>query len=531
MTMAEANSHLLVASFVVLILGSLHILLRAVTSERPPAGPALGLAAIWAVGLALRLSISPRTFLHEYYHVAETIAGYLSGNAAPAYGQTGPALFHFFASALGRGSDVQVIFLTNAVLASLAIPAVALLDLALLGRWEHAICAAALLCVLPHHLRFSAAEDIFIQSITFGMWALALWAWHFRRPRLEVALIGAVALSLAVQTRPEMLFFPAALLAMVVLVQRPPGRLLYDWRTIVAAVVAAALLIPRALEMREVLASGMAPALSAPRLVRYLRDLVVFHRDVTPVIVWVLLAAGALWTARRKPGLLLWVGAVYVGWSLFSQSTFSNLPFHLRTQLLPTSYLVLIAAGAASLWMELWGAGRRRTATAVGATALAASAIAIVISYRSFVGERRDQQREWEFLERTVPLLPEQGTLLSTIHVAGDSLDAFPNFLLERDGKQYRLVDLRAAADGSIDWPSPGEDVYFYQGMFCYFAFPDSEPTPDPMTRRCLAVHDRYVTQPLFTEDLDTPGYSWLRYAQGPYRIGFYRLVAARERR
>ncbi len=267
----QSNYDLLAASFLLVLLGSLDILFRDIRTERPPLGAVLILVAIWGVGLALRLSVSPRTFLHEYYHIAETISGYLTGNAAPAYGQTGPALFRFVGNALGRGSDVQVIFLTNAILASLAIPAVALLDLALIGRWEHAICAAALLCVLPHHLRFSAAEDIFIQSVTFGMWALALWAWYVRRPGLELALIGAAAVSLAMQTRPEMLFFPAVLVAMVVLVQRPPWRLLYDWRTIVAVLVAGALLIPRALEMQQLLASGGGGG-AGPRPPRLPRD-------------------------------------------------------------------------------------------------------------------------------------------------------------------------------------------------------------------------------------------------------------------
>jgi hypothetical protein len=63
--------------------------------------------------------------------------------------------------------------------------------------------------------------------------------------------------------------------------------------------------------------------------------------------------------------------------------------------------------------------------------------------------------------------------------------------------------------------------------MFCYFAF-DYEPPPEPMTAPCAAVHQRYVAEPLRIEDLDTPGYSHLRYADGPFRIGFFRLRASR---
>lgn len=66
--------------------------------------------------------------------------------------------------------------------------------------------------------------------------------------------------------------------------------------------------------------------------------------------------------------------------------------------------------------------------------------------------------------------------------------------------------------------------------MSCYFAF-DDEPSPDPMTAPCRAVHERYVAEPLHVEDLHTQGYSVLRYAgdgQRPFRIGFFRLTALR---
>jgi hypothetical protein len=215
----------------------------------------------------------------------------------------------------------------------------------------------------------------------------------------------------------------------------------------------------------------------------------------------------------------------------------------LRSQLLPTSFVVLVAAGAASLWMELWerrardGTARspntsttRRLALGVGAAVLVGMGTVVVVSWHGFVTELRDQQLEWAFLERTVPRLPERATLLSAVEIGGRNLDAFPTFLLSRHGKQYELVDVRRAANSGVDWPTPGEDLLYYQGMFCYFAFSD-EPSPEPMTAACRAVHERYVMEPLFTEDLETQGYSLLRYAgngRGPFRIGFFRLRAGR---
>jgi hypothetical protein len=87
------------------------------------------------------------------------------------------------------------------------------------------------------------------------------------------------------------------------------------------------------------------------------------------------------------------------------------------------------------------------------------------------------------------------------------------------------MVDVRRAARGEVEWPAAdGGDLIFYQGMFCYFAFDESEPAPDPITPACRAVLEHYELEPMMFADLDAPGYSAVVYSPGPYRIGFYRL-------
>ena len=525
-SLVQPNHALIAGSFVLLVLGTVHILYRESKAHRPSPYAVAALVGVWGVALALRLWVSPHTFLHEYYHIAETVSGYLTGNTAPTYGQTGPALFRSVGAMLGRPDDQQIIFVTNAVIASLAVPAIALLELALLRSWAAGLCAAVFLCVLPLHLRFSAAEDLFVQAVTFGMWALGLFVLYVRTRRLEDALCAALALSLAMQTRPEMLFFPAVLVAWVVLTEPRSWRVLLAWRTLLALVVLGLLLIPRFVELRRALHESPSPVAALPEMDRYLRNLVLFHEQVTPPIYWILLAVGLAWAAWRTPGLLLWVSVVFVGYTLFSISLFDNPPYHLRSQLLPTSFVVLIAAGVGSAWMALWGR-RRRVALGVGAGALAGLAALIVLTSRGFVTELRDQQLEWAFLERTVPHLPDRATLLAAVQIGGRNLNAFPDFLLQRSSKTYEMIDVRRAAAGDVAWPEPDGDLLYYQGMFCYFAFAE-DPPPDPMTVPCRAVHEHYALEPLFIEDLDTEGYSWLRYAQGPFRIGFFRAKAAR---
>lgn len=527
--LVHGNYALLVASFVILVLGTVRILYREAKAQRPSPSAVLALVLVWLVALALRLWLSPHTFLHEYYHIAETVSAYLAGENRVPYGNTGPALFRLVGAVLGRREDVQVIFVTNAVIASLAIPAVALLDLALMRSWPRALCAAVLLCVLPQHLRFSAGEDLFVQAVTFGMWALGLFALYMRTRRLEDALFGALALSLAMQTRPEMLSFPVVLVALVLVVEPRSWRVLFTWRTLLALLVLGALLVPRFFELQQALHDGSSPTAAFPEMHRYFRSLVLLQAHVTPAVYWVLLVVGLAWGAWRKPGVHLWVIVVFFGYTLLSLSLFENPPYNLRSQLLPTSLVVLIGAGAASVWMELWGR-YRRLALGLGAGVLAGLGAVVVVRSQGFVTELRDQQLEWAFLERTVPRLPERATLLSAVEVGGRNLDAFPEFLLSRTGKTYEMVDVRHAAKGDVAWPTPSEDLLYYQGMFCYFAFFE-EPSPDPMTAPCKAVHEHYVLEPLFIEDLKTQGYSLLRYAddgQRPFRIGFFRLKAAR---
>jgi hypothetical protein len=517
---------LLAATFLLLVAGTVHVLYREAAARAAPRGAVVALVLVWAVALGLRLWLSPRTFLHEYYHIAETVPAYLSGEVPPGYGKSGPAIFRLVGRVLGLGEDLRIIFLTNAVISSLAVPAAAMLVLAVVGSWAQALCAALLLAVLPHHLRFSAAEDLFVQGITFGMWSFALFGSYLRTRRLEDALLGALAASLATQSRPEMIFFPAVVVAFFLCVDRHGWRVLLGWPTFAAGAALAILLVPHAFDVVRSMREARSPTPHLPPVEQYFQSLLLFDPRVTPVVYPVMLAVGAAWSAIRRPGWLLWLVAVYVGFTLFAMTIFNNPAYRLRAQNLPTSYLVLLAGGAVPVWMAAWRRHRQLGAV-LGVALIVLSAVGVVVRWRGFVGELKDQQLEWSFLERHVSDLPAKGTLITAVETGGQNLDAFPEFLLTGSGRRYALLDVRRATEGAVAWPEPTGDLFFYQGMFCYFAFGD-EPVPEPMTNACRAVYKRYATEPLVLEDLHTEGYSPLRYAQGGrgvYRIGFYRLT------
>jgi hypothetical protein len=86
-----------------------------------------------------------------------------------------------------------------------------------------------------------------------------------------------------------------------------------------------------------------------------------------------------------------------------------------------------------------------------------------------------------------------------------------------------------AGVDGQKVEDIENYGVQKWLGELAVFSFSPDEAV-DPMTAACAAVHARYALDPLFLETLNTEGYSLLRYAPGPYRIGFFRVAALRSR-
>ena len=509
--------------FLLLVLASIWVACREVWNHRSLLPFVAALLMVSIVGLALRMWVSPHTFLHEYYHIAETIGSYLIEDGNPTYGRGGPAMFRLAAALLNKPGSVDLIFWVNALLSTLAIPAIACAALAITKRRSHALGSALYLCALPHHLRFSSSEILFVPAVTFALWSLALIALYLRSGRLVDVLSGVVALALAVRCRPEMVVFPGLLIVLVVVMGPGKWRRLFEWRTLLAFVVLCALSVTRLFELSHVAGSGPSPSLIGWG--RYVDQLILGFPDVTPSVYLILLLAGGGWLIRNKPGLLVWVIVLFFGYTFSSLSLFSNPQYSLRAQFLPNSFTPLVAGAALAALVDLLGNRQKRALVGVATVAMIL-AVSMVASAYPFITELRDQQLEFDFLDRTVPHLPEKGVLLAAVRGGGDQLNAFPEFLLQRDGKRIEVQDVRSLGQGAVALPIESGEVLYYQGMYCYFAFRD-EPTPNPIAAPCQNVHHRFRLEPLHIVDLHTKGYSLLRYANngnGPYRIGFYRV-------
>lgn len=512
----------LLAGLVLLLVGLTALLLRRRAALAPPPRWAwVGLLALTTLALVLRWQVSPWTFLHEFYRIGDTVTQYLWTDSFQLYGETGPALYRMMDALFG--GEEQAIFATNAVLASLSVPAVALLDLALFGRWGRALVAGLCLCVLPLHLRFSASEELFIPGLCFLVWSLALCV-DYARTRSWLSLMAAMlAMSLCAQSRPELLLTPLhALLLVLALWREKAWRVLWSWQTLAGVAVLGLITAPR------LWALVTAPDGDAPQLRELGRHLlteqVVFDGRWTPPVLWGLALLGLAAGLRQSVSKTLWVVVLLLCLGA-APLLFFDLPVYCaRTQVVAAPFFALLVAGALPAVLGVCAPQGWVRAALAGLCAL------VIVwtswSHRAVVVEEKDQQEEWAFLRDALPRLrfgPHAELLTLTRNAGNLYLGSFPWFLLRRAGHEVSLLDLRDLLEADA-LPPPHPGLVFYQGTYCYYRNPE-EPPGRPFNRRCEAVRRRYHLRPLLVHELRTGPYAHLDYAdqqEFKLEIGFY---------
>jgi hypothetical protein len=80
-----------------------------------------------------------------------------------------------------------------------------------------------------------------------------------------------------------------------------------------------------------------------PTVQQYFANLVAFQGPVTPPLYWALLVIGLSWGLWHETRLHVWLLALFVAHTLWTLSIFSNVPYNLRSQLLPEVVMVLMA--------------------------------------------------------------------------------------------------------------------------------------------------------------------------------------------
>jgi len=355
--------------------------------------------------------------------------------------------------------------------------------------------------------------------------ALALLADYARRREWMSLVAGMTALSLSMQSRPELLMLPA--LAWLMLPALRTGTVLrtwLSWQTFVGALWLVVLTLPRLLSLTDygtgdTLVEG---AISA----RIVVTQAIFDPAMTPLVWWGLGAVGLATALRTSPALAAFVVVTMLLLGAAPLVFFDMPIFRARAGLVQLPFFALIVGGA--LPALLAAAGPRGLGKLAAAAACAAVAATGFVSGLGYVRADADQQEEWRFLKEAIPRMTfgAGARLLTLTRNAGHRyLGAFPWFLLRRHDKDVTLVDLRDALEGEA-LPAPQGSLYFYQGTYCLFAN-DDEPRPAPYNVRCAAVHRRYRMTPVLVKTLKSPPYMHTRYTEyagDQPLIGFFRI-------
>ncbi len=508
-------------------------LVAAWRASPPPPRALASLIVLTAAALLVRVLLSPRTFLHEYYHVGDQVElDLFGGSGIFFYGATGPALYGIVNALLG--GDEKAIFGTNLVISSLTIPAVTLLDLVLFRQWPRALVAGFIFCLLPQHLRFSASEELAVLETFFAVSSLAAFVDYCRTFRLASLAVAVSGLTLAVNARPEGALLPVIAAAYLLATRKPR-----EWRaflrpgSLIGFGFVAMILVGRF--------RTMPPGPSHFTSLRELVEAAPFRRfdligfidpGVTPRGLVVLAVLGLIWGVWRKAtGATVWLLLSATAYLLILSLFENPPPSNLRLQLITLPFAAILCAGAWSLLAELMRGWHLAPALLTGAVGVLM--VSGVLSRRDMLGATADLQQEWEFLRDSVSRLPSDGELLTLDHgylpgsTTQGKVDVFPQFLLNRSGSRLRIVDLDTLLETQA-WPAPHPGLVYYQGMFCYFYFPPYESAPQVMNRRCLEVHRRYELRPIATAKIPGPGYCQLSYLPPPYEIGFFEIIGSK---
>lgn len=516
----------LVALGVLVLAGVLHVLLREAFSPETPRWVAPALGSIVLLAGILRYFLSEWNFVHEYFHFGNTIGSYLYSDALDMHGEVGPALYR--ATEALFGLDEDSVFGTNAVLATLTVPLLALLDYLLFRSWPRALFSAFVLAVLPHHLRVSASEDLFIPMVLFSVSGLALAVRHLETGGRGTLALSSAALFLAAQSRPEGALTVVFLGLMVVAgVRRGWPRVVTRPATWVAlAGLAAAVVLQRTL-----FGSGAESLVAEVNPIRLPWPQLWLDPEVTPPVLPALCVVSLVAAFRGRDLVSLGLlaageASVYASLVFFDSET-----YNLRSQVAAVPYLVLFAAGGFEFLRRFVAA--HRASLAVFAGLLLFSVSEGMATRIPFIRADTPDADVADFIRDSLPEVPDGPGITMLAHA---QFTPFPRDLVWRERRLIRMVELERWARGE----EPGltcENLIVFEAPGC-FVGDWTRVTDDEMDPACAAVRRACRLEPMFTKEIEIPrGYGQVRFGRARaglarrddrpdvITIGFYRAA------
>jgi hypothetical protein len=367
------------------------------------------LAAIVA-GALVRLAVSPRVFLGAWpwsrlYAHARAVA-------------ESPWL-DVIAGLAGAPVTLIDVMLWTTFAYAVAMPLVLFSHATYLLRDARAgLIAAALVALLPQHVRFSIAEDGFVGSLTLTSLGFALFHGFLRDPSRAVRLACVLTLPFILfpgyLLRPlNILFVPVYALAALALHpdEAPRSRRVVALAVVLGVGAAAASIFLR--RHQETIGAVTSPVEWLIHVLIVLVDprlLVLTDIRVTPLPLVALAVAGGVWAYREGERrlvlfLLGWLLLFLVAHAVVVQETMQP-RYHMH---LVVPFLLLAALGAVRAWARLRDAAahaRRRRAL------LAAAAAWVVLAPALHLGFIRHldyaEQQEFLFVRAAAPRVPAQ---------------------------------------------------------------------------------------------------------------------------
>ncbi len=461
---------------------------------RGPRPALLPVVALTTVGVLLRVSMSPATMMGAWPFSRTTTLMRLLWNSptlAAALEHVDGTLYFF-----------DLVTTVNLVFAFVTPAAVYLHAKKLLEDDRAALLAAAVVTLLPVHLRFSQSEVAFIPSIALSSFTFALVHTALKEKTrwlrlLSIAFLPLVA-AMMFMTRPlNQIFLPLLLWTALYLSRRtaPLGRRIFV--SLVVAVVGVLAFVYDTIPLyRDQIAEGA----SVDTVVRGVwafflpTQNTLLHPWVTPLGLTIL-AVGGAWATLRARGVRRERGAFLVAWLLlFYVAHAYVLPRSIAMQARYHLHLVVPFVMLAALAMgELY---KRRRALFWAAALYVAL---VPFFHRGFIRDVAfNDMREYAFVRKAARRVPAGCTVMEYTGSGDDDVDvrfdragevlqgkterrlyaAVPIGTAAADGRSTLRPDARALVD------DPPECLYYYQGLFCYGRKAEGEP----MARACAEM-------------------------------------------
>lgn len=502
-------------------------------------GDWLAVAGLLAAAVTLRLLLPPPILVHTNFHSLYFLENALGPRTTDAielmgrapYGMTNYSVFQLFWAYLPRTWPVYIAL--NVLWSAGTVPLVYLLVRLLDGTVWWALAAAALLALLPAHLKMSPTENEITLSSLFALATLVHWAAFLRTPNKTLLAGTLAALLLTVHSRVLTLAFPLALVVLYFAIPRNRRLPLPPKSVAIGGGIGAALACPQYVYIISLLVHGGAAnqnARSAGKLLRLFNpeSSLLFNLEVTPLIVaFAVIVGGAMLVWKRR-----WRGALLVVATLLLAMLYHIHSSHLLDQLRYQFFLwpfVCILAGFSIGELCTLSSSRKLRAGVLAVWCLGLSLWLVPVM--PFISTVPSSSREAAFVMENVHRLPARGVLLETPPLPttdGRIIAplAIPAFVLDETG--LGIVS-RSIDEARMECGGNDNQTLVYVGLQNHSFY--SGETCDNV--QCLRIAPEILRlgcrlEPVVTTTINTTGPTPgpdLEFRTERAEIGFYRLV------